>query len=134
MMRLLPAAAICVISITLIWACERGSSKEAGTARPNVVVITIDALRADRLGCYGFEPAHTPHIDKLAAEGILTRHVIALAPTTLPSHPSVFTGLEPGARRTRQRVVSSSCGGGDPRLAGFRGALRRAMQQPEAAQ
>ena len=104
MMRLLPATAICVISVALIWGCERGSSKEAGTARPNVVVITIDTLRADRLGCYGFEPAHTPHIDRLAAEGVLARHVIAPAPTTLPSHTSIFTGLQPPVHGVRDNA------------------------------
>ena len=40
-------------------------------ARPNVVVINVDTLRADRLGCYGYEQARTPHIDELATEGVL---------------------------------------------------------------
>ena len=93
--------AICAISLALVWGCERGSSKETGTARPNVVVITIDTLRADRLGCYGFEPARTPHIDKLAAQGVRAEHMIAPTPITLPSHATIFTGLEPPAHGVR---------------------------------
>ena len=101
MTSLLSRIAICV---ALICGCERGASKDGRSARPNVVVITIDTLRADRLGCYGFEQARTPHIDKLAAEGVLAKHVIAPAPITLPSHTSIFTGLEPPTHGVRDNA------------------------------
>ena len=94
-------AVVCVSCFGLAAGCERGSRDEPGRARPNVVVITVDTLRADRLGCYGFERARTPHIDKLAAEGVLAEHAIAPAPTTLPSHTSIFTGLQPPAHGVR---------------------------------
>jgi arylsulfatase A-like enzyme/Flp pilus assembly protein TadD len=61
----------------------------------NVVVITLDTTRADRLGCYGFRPAETPHIDALADEGVLFEHATATVPLTFPSHSSIFTGLVP---------------------------------------
>jgi len=97
-------AAICVSCFGLAAGCERGSRHESSRARPNVVVITVDTLRADRLGCYGFERARTPHIDKLAAEGVLASHVIAPTPITLPSHTSIFTGLQPPAHGVRDNA------------------------------
>jgi arylsulfatase A-like enzyme/Tfp pilus assembly protein PilF len=61
----------------------------------NVVVITLDTTRADRLGCYGFAGVETPHIDGLAADGVLFEHSTATVPLTFPSHSSIFTGLIP---------------------------------------
>jgi arylsulfatase A-like enzyme/tetratricopeptide (TPR) repeat protein len=61
----------------------------------NVVVVTLDTLRADRLGCYGFRGIETPNIDAVAAEGVLFEQATATAPMTLPSHASIFTGLIP---------------------------------------
>ena len=102
MTRLL--STMCAISVALVSGCERGSSKEGGTARPNVVVITVDTLRADRLGCYGYDLANTPHIDNLASQGVRVEHAIASAPTTLPSHTTIFTGLEPPAHGVRDNA------------------------------
>jgi len=61
----------------------------------NVVVISLDTLRADRLGCYGFGGVETPNIDGLAADGLLFENATATVPLTLPSHSSIFTGLIP---------------------------------------
>ncbi len=61
----------------------------------NVVVVTLDTLRADRLGCYGFRGVATPNIDAVAAEGVLFEQATATVPLTLPSHTSIFTGLIP---------------------------------------
>ncbi len=63
--------------------------------RPNVVLITIDTLRADRLGCYGYKSAQTPNLDRLAAEGVLFTNAVSHVPLTRPSHASIFTGLFP---------------------------------------
>lgn len=62
---------------------------------PNVLVIGIDTLRADRLSSYGYERATSPHIDALAAEGIRFDNAIAAANWTAPSFASIFTGLPP---------------------------------------
>ena len=62
------------------------------TVQLNVLLITIDTLRADRLGCYGYQKIETPHIDKLAQEGVLLENNIADVPLTLPSHASMLTG------------------------------------------
>src|SRR5437660_371878 len=70
-------------------------------ARPNVLIITIDTLRADHLGCYGFTLARTPEIDKLAAESVRFTDAISAAPITMPAHSSIFTGLFPVAHGVR---------------------------------
>ena len=75
-------------------ACEREH-------RPNVLVITIDTTRADRLGCYGFGLAHTPAIDRLAREGVRCLNAASSAPITLPAHCSIMTGLYPPAHGVR---------------------------------
>ena len=61
----------------------------------NVVVLTLDTLRADRLGCYGASVVSTPNLDGLAREGVLFEEVAATVPLTFPSHSSMFTGLLP---------------------------------------
>ncbi len=62
---------------------------------PNLVVITVDTTRADRLGCYGYDGVYTPNIDALAEEGVLFEEAFSVQPVTLPSHSSIFTGLYP---------------------------------------
>ena len=61
----------------------------------NVVVITIDTLRADRVGCYGYQAAETPNLDRLAAEGVRFERAYTPVPITLPSHAVLFTGTYP---------------------------------------
>jgi len=61
---------------------------------PNVVLIVADALRSDRLGCYG-GPVHTPNLDRLAKEGTLFEYAYTTYPATPPSFASIFTGKLP---------------------------------------
>ena len=61
----------------------------------NVLLITLDTTRADRLGCYGYTEGRTPHLDDLARGGVLFANAYAPVPMTLPSHASIFTGLNP---------------------------------------
>ncbi len=61
----------------------------------NIILFTIDTLRADHLECYGYDLVKTPNINRLATEGILFEHNITQAPLTLPSHSSIFTGTSP---------------------------------------
>jgi arylsulfatase A-like enzyme len=60
--------------------------------RPNVLLITVDTLRSDRIGAYGYEPIRTPNIDRLAAEGALFEYAVSDTPWTTPSMSSVMTG------------------------------------------
>lgn len=61
----------------------------------NLIIFTIDTLRADHLECYGYQETKTPNINRMASEGILFQHAIVQAPLTLPSHSSIFTGTYP---------------------------------------
>lgn len=62
---------------------------------PNVLLVTLDTTRADRLGAYGYEGASTPVFDALANGGTLFENAYSPAPLTLPAHATVLTGLEP---------------------------------------
>ena len=62
---------------------------------PNVVLITVDTLRADRLGAYGYEKAHTPAIDALAADGVLFTDASTCIPRTTQAVASLFTSRYP---------------------------------------
>jgi arylsulfatase A-like enzyme/cytochrome c-type biogenesis protein CcmH/NrfG len=70
-------------------------ARPAGAARPNIVLISIDTLRSDRLPAYGYDGVETPAIDRLAADGVLFERAYTHVNVTLPSHVSVFTGLLP---------------------------------------
>jgi arylsulfatase A-like enzyme len=63
--------------------------------RPNLVLISIDCLRADHVGAYGYPRDTTPHIDRLAADGVVFETAVATSSWTLPTHMSMFTGLAP---------------------------------------
>src|SRR5258708_3802248 len=69
----------------------------AAAATPNVVVITIDTLRADHLGCYGYKYPTSPNIDALAKGATRFAHAYTPAPITLVAHSSLFTGMLPPA-------------------------------------
>src|SRR3981081_514121 len=61
----------------------------------NVVIITIDTLRADHLGCYGYRKSKPPNIDALAADGARFTRAFTAVPVTLPSHTAMLTGTYP---------------------------------------
>ena len=62
---------------------------------PNVILITIDTVRADHIGCYGAKQVQTPTTDALAHDGILFEHAISQVPLTWPSHAVILTGTYP---------------------------------------
>ena len=65
------------------------------TRQPNLVLITLDTTRQDRIGVYGYTKAQTPTIDKIASQGIRFESAYATVPLTIPSHASILTGLYP---------------------------------------
>jgi len=71
--------------------CSRGSS--AGPGGPSVLLVTIDTLRADRLGLYGYERDTSPALDALAEQAVVFDRAYSHAPFTAPSHASLFTSL-----------------------------------------
>ena len=76
----------------LPWAAPAFAAPVGG---PNVVLITIDTLRADHIGCYGYGQIRTPNIDALAADGARFERAYTAVPVTLPSHTVMFTGTYP---------------------------------------
>ena len=82
------AAAVLACAATALGCGEGGRA-------PDVLLVTLDTVRADRLGCYGRGGGATPVLDRLAAEGLVAEQAIAVAPLTLPSHASILTGLYP---------------------------------------
>ncbi|HXV77504.1 MAG TPA: sulfatase-like hydrolase/transferase [Candidatus Polarisedimenticolaceae bacterium] len=67
----------------------------------NVLLVTLDTTRADRLGCYGGEWVETPALDALAASGVVFAEAVTVAPVTAPSHASMLTGLYPPSHGLR---------------------------------
>jgi len=63
------------------------------TAEPNIIIFLIDAQRADKLSCYGYDKPTTPNIDRIAGEGTLFLNHTTPGVWTLPAHVSLFTGL-----------------------------------------
>jgi arylsulfatase A-like enzyme/Tfp pilus assembly protein PilF len=84
----------CFVCLLLASSLMPAAVAAAGPA-PNVVVITIDTLRADHLGCYGDKQIQTPAIDSLAADSTRFERAYTSVPVTLPSHTGIFTGTYP---------------------------------------
>jgi arylsulfatase A-like enzyme len=76
-------------------ACSPGPRAEGPAPAENVILVSIDTLRADRLGGYGRDPSFTPNIDAFREDAVLFEVTIAQAPSTLSSHASLFTSLIP---------------------------------------
>jgi arylsulfatase A-like enzyme/Flp pilus assembly protein TadD len=95
-----------VFTLLVLGSCKSSERKNVPATggpqrRPNLVLITIDTLRPDRLGCYGYSKNETPNLDKLARRGALFENAISQAPLTPPSHASIFTGTYPPVHKVR---------------------------------
>jgi choline-sulfatase len=103
-----PALLVCVAA--LLAACGRAPSP---APRPNLLLVTLDTTRADHLGCYGYARNTSPHLDQLAADGVVHPPLVATSSWTLPTHASLFTGQYPishGARYDREGPLALSDG------------------------
>jgi arylsulfatase A-like enzyme len=78
-----------------------GGPREGGAGSPNLLLITLDTVRADRLGCYGYARGTTPVLDGLAARGTLFEQASSSSAVTPVSHASILTGLYPYRNRLR---------------------------------
>jgi arylsulfatase A-like enzyme/Tfp pilus assembly protein PilF len=76
--------------------CSTAATQPA-PVRPNILLITIDTLRTDRIGAYGYKAARTPTLDRLAGDGVRFADATAHAVLTLPSHAAIMTGRYPAA-------------------------------------
>jgi arylsulfatase A-like enzyme/Flp pilus assembly protein TadD len=88
-----------VAFLLLLPACERRPEPPR-----NLILVTIDTLRADRLACYGATDVETPNLDRIAREGALAPRVTAHVPLTRPSHTSLFTGMLPTRHGIRDNI------------------------------
>lgn len=93
------AGAIILIAVLFFLFMPFGRSPVKRDGRMNVLLITMDTTRADRLGCYGYTKGRTPNLDSLARKGVLFENVYCQVPLTLPSHCSIMTGTYPFAHR-----------------------------------
>jgi choline-sulfatase len=75
--------------------CVQAATVAPRRPRPNVILITIDTLRADHIGCYGAAGIKTPTLDGLAHDGIVFERAISQVPLTWPSHAAILTGTYP---------------------------------------
>jgi choline-sulfatase len=92
--------------LLILTSCRRSQTDTAGTSAPalrplSLVVVTIDTLRPDHLGCYGYSKIETPAIDAIAKSGVLFENAVTQTPLTPPSHASIFTGLYPTKHHVR---------------------------------
>ncbi len=97
------SAGACAISIALA-GCSHNEPESKSTQRPNVLIIAVDTLRADRLGCYGNKLGLTPRLDRLADHSVRFDNAYAHAPWTLPSFASLYTSQPPAAHGAGGRV------------------------------
>jgi arylsulfatase A-like enzyme len=94
--RLLPTTALALLSVSSVGAAQ--GAQPADLKRPersNILLITVESLRADRLGCYTTGRNSTPAIDALADRGFRFTRAYAASPSTLPSTGTILTGLYP---------------------------------------
>lgn len=99
-MRRLPTALLLPLFALVALSCGRSGGK------PNVLLIIVDTLRADRLGCYGARAVETPAIDRLARRGVRFDAAFTQAPFTLPSITSILTSLYPYRHQVRNNQTN----------------------------
>lgn len=117
--ELLAIPAVIVVAIALV-GCrseDRGEAGAAGGERIavspgqfrgfNVLLVSIDTVRADHVGCYGYAHAETPTLDGLAERGVRCARAVTPVPLTLPAHSSLLTGLNPQHHGARVNVIFS---------------------------
>jgi choline-sulfatase len=84
---------------------------EAAGGPLNLLLVTLDTVRSDHLGCYGDAAAETPHLDALARQGVRFAHASSPVPLTLPSHTTILTGLLPPHHGTRNNGTAPLAAG-----------------------
>ncbi len=95
--------------LALLAACRRGGETPSpapsyAPAALNLVLVTLDTLRADRLPAYGYAGIATPALDAIAREGVRFDHAATTVPFTLPAHSSILTGVYPPRHGVRENV------------------------------
>jgi arylsulfatase A-like enzyme/Tfp pilus assembly protein PilF len=102
MKRVALAVGVVLVAAALTWWM---TGRRAGPGHPNLLLVTIDTLRADHVGVYGAATGATPALDALAARGVRFDQVQTAAPLTGPAHATILTGLYPPMHGVRNNVV-----------------------------
>ena len=82
-----------------------GCGPSGAPAPERIVLISVDTLRADHVGCYGASGARTPHLDTIAARGVRFEAALSPVPLTLPAHASLLSGRDPHAHGVRHNSI-----------------------------
>lgn len=101
---------LAVALLALAAACRPDCTPPAGADAPIVLLVTVDTFRADHVGTYGSRRSRTPHLDRLAAEGVRFADVYSAANVTVPSHLSILTSRP----LATHRVISNRIETGEP--------------------
>jgi len=96
-MRFAAVVLVAAVALAGTWFASRARRP----AELNLLVVTLDTTRADRIGAYGYAAAQTPTLDRLAREGVLFEQANTAAPITLPAHSTLFTGRFPPSHGVR---------------------------------
>ena len=107
-------AAACAVLALAAPSCV-GESSAGAPKRPNVLLISVDTLRADHLSCYGYERRTSPQLDALASQGVRFERAWSSSSWTLPAHMTLLTGLPvSGHGICDDRLFTRESQGGDP--------------------
>ena len=98
-MVLLALLALVVAAGFLVWRSALRPSRPQ-----NLLLVTVDTCRADRLGCYGNTRIQTPALDAVARRGVLCERAVTVSPLTLPAHASILTGTYPTFHKVRNNM------------------------------
>ena len=126
--RMSSSTTACFLSLAALavaLGCSAGPEPTSPLRDYNVVLINVDTLRADRLGCYGHDRDTSPFLDSLAADGILFERAYSTSSYTRPSVASLLSGRLPTARNKRPRPNGKLTRTAIPRSAA-RGRMRSA--------
>ena len=105
--KMISVIGILLLAFLTAWSCSAPKDKKiSGSEGLNVVLMTIDTLRADRVG-YSGHAVETPHLDGLARGGARFMNAVCQVPLTLPSHASILTGTDPPFHRVRNNGTYS---------------------------
>jgi arylsulfatase A-like enzyme len=80
------------LALEVIAFCAAGPGDRPDARRPNILLISLDSIRPDHLGCYGYPRPTSPHLDAFAEQAVLFRRAYSTSDWTLPAHASLLTG------------------------------------------
>ncbi len=92
----------------IAWARPMLVGTRSNSERPSVILVSIDTLRPDRLGCYGASAPVSPHLDEYAAQAVVFDSALSASTFTLPSHATMLTGQHPLYHRINRNPLSGA--------------------------